>query len=63
MSATRRFHWKVFVSFYVVFSFLALAASGIVLYIAPPGSGPGAEFPSAAQHKPDRTGRPAVGER
>ena len=38
MSATAsRFHWKVFVSFYVVFSFLALAASGIVLYVAPPG--------------------------
>jgi hypothetical protein len=37
MSATRKFHWKVFVSFYVVFSFLALAVSGVVLYIAPPG--------------------------
>jgi hypothetical protein len=37
MAATRRFHWKVFVSFYVVFSFLALALSGIVLYVAPPG--------------------------
>ena len=37
MSASPRFHWKVFVSFYVVFSFLALAASGAVLYIAPPG--------------------------
>ena len=37
MSATRKFHWKVFVSFYVVFSFLALAVSGIVLYVAPPG--------------------------
>jgi hypothetical protein len=37
MSASRTFHWKVFVSFYVVFSFLALAASGIVLYVAPPG--------------------------
>jgi hypothetical protein len=34
---TSRFHWKVFVSFYVVFSFLALAVSGIVLYVAPPG--------------------------
>jgi hypothetical protein len=37
MSASAKFHWKVFVSFYVVFSFLALAVSGIVLYIAPPG--------------------------
>ena len=37
MSATRKFHWKVFVSFYVVFSFLALAVSGIVLYVSPPG--------------------------
>jgi hypothetical protein len=37
MPASTKFHWKVFVSFYVVFSFLALAASGIVLYIAPPG--------------------------
>jgi hypothetical protein len=37
MSASSRFHWKVFVSFYVVFSFLALAASGLVLYVAPPG--------------------------
>jgi hypothetical protein len=27
----------VFVSFYVVFSFLALAMSGLVLYVAPPG--------------------------
>jgi len=35
--SARKFHWKVFVSFYVVFSFLALAASGIVLYVAPPG--------------------------
>jgi len=37
MSAARTFHWKVFVSFYVVFSFVALAMSGIVLYVAPPG--------------------------
>jgi hypothetical protein len=37
MSANGRFHWKVFVSFYVVFSFLALAVSGLVLYVAPPG--------------------------
>jgi hypothetical protein len=37
MAASSKFHWKVFVSFYVVFSFLALAVSGIVLYVAPPG--------------------------
>jgi hypothetical protein len=37
MSVTRRFHWKVFVSFYVAFSFLTLAVSGLVLYVAPPG--------------------------
>ncbi len=37
MSAQRAFSWKAFVSFYVVFSFLALATSGIVLYVAPPG--------------------------
>ena len=37
MTATKKFSWKVFVSFYVVFSFLALSISGIVLYVAPPG--------------------------
>ena len=37
MSAKPSFHWKVFTSFYVVFSFVVLAVSGIVLYIAPPG--------------------------
>jgi hypothetical protein len=37
MPASTKFHWKVFISFYVVFSFLALAVSGIVLYVAPPG--------------------------
>ena len=37
MSATRTFHWKVFVSFYVALSFLTLAVSGLVLYVAPPG--------------------------
>ena len=40
MSASTKFHWKVFVSFYVVFSFLALAVSGIVLYVAPPDASP-----------------------
>jgi hypothetical protein len=37
MSPTRWFHWRVFVSFYVVLSFVTLAVSGLVLYIAPPG--------------------------
>ena len=37
MASPSKFHWKVFVSFYVVFSFVVLALSGIVLYIAPPG--------------------------
>jgi hypothetical protein len=37
MSRTRWFHWRVFVSFYVVLSFLTLAVSGFVLYVAPPG--------------------------
>jgi len=38
MSSSPKFHWKVFVSFYVVFSFLALGGVGaIVLYVAPPG--------------------------
>lgn len=37
MSDHAKFSWKAFVSFYVTFSFLALAVSGIVLYIAPPG--------------------------
>lgn len=37
MTSPSKFHWKVFVSFYVVFSFVVLALSGIVLYIAPPG--------------------------
>jgi hypothetical protein len=37
MSRTRTFHWKVFVSFYVALSFLTLAVSGLVLYVAPPG--------------------------
>ncbi len=37
MSQQKKFHWKVFVSFYIVFSFLVIALSGIVLYFAPPG--------------------------
>jgi hypothetical protein len=32
-----RFYWRAFVTFYVVLSFLVIAATGIVLYIAPPG--------------------------
>jgi hypothetical protein len=31
------FYWRAFVTFYVIFSFLVIAASGIVLYVAPPG--------------------------
>jgi hypothetical protein len=37
MASPAKFHWKVFVSFYVVFSLAVLALSGIVLYVAPPG--------------------------
>jgi len=37
MSDHAKFSWKAFVSFYVTFSFLALATSGMVLYVAPPG--------------------------
>jgi hypothetical protein len=32
-----RFRWRAFVTFYVTLSFLLLAVSGIVLYVAPPG--------------------------
>jgi hypothetical protein len=31
------FYWRAFVTFYVVFSFLVIAGTGLVLYIAPPG--------------------------
>ena len=37
MSPARPFKWKAFVSLYIVFSFLVLALSGLVLYVAPPG--------------------------
>jgi hypothetical protein len=39
MPANRRstFYWRAFVTFYVVFSFAALGASGLVLYVSPPG--------------------------
>jgi hypothetical protein len=31
------FHWKAFVSFLVTLTFLVIAVSGLVLYVAPPG--------------------------
>jgi hypothetical protein len=31
------FYWRAFVTFYVVLSFLVIAATGVILYIAPPG--------------------------
>jgi Domain of unknown function (DUF4405) len=31
------FYWRAFVTFYVVFSFIVIAASGLVLFVAPPG--------------------------
>jgi hypothetical protein len=31
------FYWRAFVTFYIVFSFIVIALSGMVLYIAPPG--------------------------
>jgi hypothetical protein len=38
MAAARKtFYWRAFVSFYMVLSILIVAASGAVLYIAPPG--------------------------
>lgn len=38
MSApSKKFSWKALVSFYIVFSFIVLGLSGIVLYVAPPG--------------------------
>jgi hypothetical protein len=36
-NAPARFHWRAFVTLYVTLSFALLAASGIVLYAAPPG--------------------------
>ena len=36
-NAPARFHWRAFVTLYVTLSFLLLAVSGIVLYVAPPG--------------------------
>jgi len=39
MSTSRKdaFYWRAFVTFYVVLSFVVIAASGFVLYISPPG--------------------------
>jgi hypothetical protein len=37
MSSTRTFSWKAFISLYIVFSFVVLGLSGLVLYVAPPG--------------------------
>ncbi len=37
MAAANRFHWRIFVSFGLTLAFLVLTASGIVLYLAPPG--------------------------
>ncbi len=37
MSTPKTFSWKAFISFYIVFSFVVLGLSGIVLYVAPPG--------------------------
>jgi hypothetical protein len=31
------FYWRAFVTFYVIFSFVVIAASGLVLFISPPG--------------------------
>jgi hypothetical protein len=31
------FYWRAFVTFYIVLSFLVIAASGLVLFISPPG--------------------------
>jgi hypothetical protein len=31
------FYWRVFVTFYVILSFVIIAASGLVLFISPPG--------------------------
>ena len=36
-SAPARFQWRAFVTLFVTLSFLLIAASGIVLYVAPPG--------------------------
>ncbi|MHB1310738.1 MAG: DUF4405 domain-containing protein [Gemmatimonadaceae bacterium] len=37
MQSPKPFRWKAFISLYIVFSFLVLGLSGLVLYVAPPG--------------------------
>lgn len=37
MSSSKPFRWKAFVSLYILFSFVVLGLSGLVLYVAPPG--------------------------
>jgi hypothetical protein len=39
MTPARRqvFYWRAFVTFYVILSFIVIAASGLVLFISPPG--------------------------
>jgi hypothetical protein len=37
MASQRSFYWKVFVSYAVVITFVVIAVSGSVLYVAPPG--------------------------
>ena len=37
MTKTNRANWRVFTSFLVLFSFIVLATSGIILYIFPHG--------------------------
>lgn len=37
MTTPRPFRWKAFISLYIVFSFLVLGLSGLVLFVAPPG--------------------------
>ncbi|MCG6925765.1 MAG: DUF4405 domain-containing protein [Acidobacteria bacterium] len=36
-NSTARFQWRAFVTLFVTLSFLLIAASGLVLYVAPPG--------------------------
>jgi hypothetical protein len=36
-SAPARFQWRAFVTLFVTFSFVLIAVSGLVLYVAPPG--------------------------
>ena len=36
-NAPARFQWRAFVTLFVTLSFLLIAVSGLVLYVAPPG--------------------------